>query len=352
MKTQSFKIRNIRASALIIVLWAVMVLSFATLIAADRAALILGDTSIRTKRFQADLLAETAIASLNTIFNEEQKKLAESGNDPDSKPLDLAHFQGIWSSDHMDLEGGTYWIEIDDEQSKIHWSKTPEYIWRNLLEDAGLATETVDAWFDALKDWQDPDDASSLNGAESSDYRGLDVDPRSSKNAPLTEMGEIPWIMGGDKLLDLNVIVDSEGKELPLKLFTTLYGDGKINLNTAPAVLIAAALNISMEDAEQMIHIRLGTDEMGGTKDDQFLAGVPSSIPLNTSGKQKTPVTQEMVSSGTTTTTALFRLRGIGEFSGQRVVREALATKGKGLGLQLLEDSRVIEIKSLPRTSS
>jgi hypothetical protein len=164
-------IRRNEGSALVIVLWTVVVLGFAVAVASERVELIMGDTAIHLKRFEAELRAEAAIASLNQIIAEEKKKLSETkfeenSSDKTAKPLNFKKFMGTWQSTPTELDGGMYWIEITDEQSKINWLKTPKTVWKKLFELIEMPEETSQAWFDALSDWQDQDDLTALNGAE------------------------------------------------------------------------------------------------------------------------------------------------------------------------------------------
>jgi len=346
-----FSTQRRSGSALIVVLWAVVLLAFAVAIASEKVGLVLGDASIRAKRVQAELLSRSAYASLEKILKDERKHNLESErNKKDQKRrLDLNRFQGTWRSDPVEFEGGVFWLEIEDEQSRIHWLKTPFYVWRNLLRTAGLRAEQIDAWADCLADWQDADDSRGLNGAESFDYLALKENRRRAKNAPIMDMGEIYWVMGGADLFDLQVPVESgQDGARPLLPYTTLDGDGKININTAPAFLIAAALDIQLEDAEQVVRKRWGPDGVPGTADDVFLESAPtgqnviqSAPPASTGTSTNAP----SPSTAITTSSNYFRVRGVGVFQEQRVVCEALAKKGGDEGLTLLRLPRVVERK-------
>ncbi len=333
-------------SALIIVLWAVVLLGFAVAIASEKVGLVMGDAAIRARRVQAELLAQSSFTYLDKILQDERKHNLETGkgNHAQGRRLDLNRFQGIWHSEKLEAGGGTFWIEIEDEQSRINWIKTPSYVWRNLFRSAGLKPEQVDAWFDCLTDWQDADDVRSLNGAETFDYEALKENPRKAKNAPVTEMGELYWIMGGAELLDLQVPVDFDGNIKPLLPYTTIDGDGKININTAPPFLIAAALDLPIEKAEQIVQKRWGPDGIEGTEDDVYLDGLPDVQGQTTTPQAGTPAISP-TSSAITTSSNYFRVRGVGEFQEQHVVCEALAVRDGQGGLTLLRLPRTIEKK-------
>ncbi len=345
----AFKANPRRGSALIVVLWAVMLLAFAVAMSGERVALILGDASIRAKRLQAGLLADSAIASRDAILREERRRILQSTStsDPNRKPIDFSHMVGHWQSQPIPLGEGVYWIEVWDEQSKINWHRTPVGVWENLLENCGVSSDRMTAWQDALTDWEDADDARALNGAETSDYLALEKNRRRAKNAPITDLGEIFWVMGGERIVNLPVRMDSKGRTVPLIELTTLQGDGKINLNTAPPPLIAAALSISLEDAEQMVRTRAGPDGVEGTDDDVPMDQV--SLPgLSTRSSNDRAATSGAgpVEGAVTTSSSWFRVRGVGQFQGQRVVREALARRTGDAGLELLEEAHPVEARS------
>lgn len=342
--------RGERGSTLIVVLWAVMLLAFAVAIAAERVSLMLGDSSIRAKRFQAELLADSALASSDAILKEERRRFLESTlpSEGRSKTLDFSKILGVWRSRPATLGEGSYWLEVRDEQSRIHWRKTPPGVWRNLLELNGVPREKVDAWMDAVADWEDADDARALNGAETADYRALPEGHRRAKNSPITDLGEIPWVMGAPDLLGLRVPADLSRRTVPLMELTTLYGDGKINLNTAPPVLIAAALGLDLETAEQMVRTRAGPDGLEGTADDVPMERItPSAGGIRSREVGENATGGGPVPGSTTTSSGMFRLRGVGWYQGQQVVREALARRAGAEGFQLLESPRTIEARTV-----
>lgn len=339
-------------SALIIVLWAILLLAFAVGIASERVALIMGDTSIQAKRFQAELLADSALASLDRILKEEHEVFAnpKAPADGSRRKLNLPRFQGTWRSPPTQLENGAFRIELRDEQSRINWLKTPSFVWRNLFRMADVPPETADAWLDALADWQDADDARALNGAETLDYQNSKDNRRRAKNAPITAPGELHWIMGGPEMLALKVPVDSRGRRDWLRPMTTIYGDGRININTAPAILVAAALDVPLEQAEAMVRRRWGPDGKEGTHDDLFVESVPVATDARPMADQGGADGRIIAGPelGATTRSSLFRVRGIGIYQGQRVVREALAVRKDEYGLRLLDDPIAAESGSCP----
>ena len=105
---------------------------------------------------------------------------------------------------------------------------------------------------DAIKDWIDADsDITAPGGAETSYYATLNP-PYAAKNLPLDCIEELLMIKGITKELFTGT------KERPgLSQFVTIYGDGFININTAPKlVLRALSSNISSAAADSMDEYR------------------------------------------------------------------------------------------------
>jgi len=113
--------------------------------------------------------------------------------------------------------------------------------------DKQQAEELVDKFID----WVDYDDNKMEYGKE--DYSDLAI---SAKNKPLNRLEELLMIDGFD--LD---IFNKLGKYL------TIYGEGKINLNTAPKEILAA-LGLSKDHAQDIIDYRNGPDAEAATSDD------------------------------------------------------------------------------------
>ncbi|MDD2708243.1 MAG: type II secretion system protein GspK [Verrucomicrobiae bacterium] len=340
LKGQAARGGQREGSALLVVLWATVVLSFAVAMAAERVALILSDAGIRSRRLQAEMLADTALVSLTTILKEEKQSAVNPGNEKESskRRLNLERFVGTWCSEPVALGDGFYRIEITDEQARINWLKTPTFAWRSLLQLADMPAQQVDAWLDALEDWQDTDDGRRLNGAETMDYQSLPDRRRKAKNAAVTEMGELRWIFGEEKILAVKVPGELPGTWRALWPMTTIHGDGKININTAPAPLIAAAAGISLEDAQRLVKDRQGPDGIPDTVDDLYQA-IPAW--LNPQGRGGTST------SALTSKAELFRIRGIGIYQRQQVVREAMAVLKAETGLRLVEAPYTVEARTL-----
>jgi general secretion pathway protein K len=109
-----------------------------------------------------------------------------------------------------------------------------------MLEEFDLDEVTVDDLLDALKDWMDPDEETEY-GAESSYYLMLER-PYACKNRPLDFLEELLLVRGITRELFYGTD-DKPG----ISGYLTTRGDGKININTADA-LVLRALSDDMDE--------------------------------------------------------------------------------------------------------
>lgn len=107
------------------------------------------------------------------------------------------------------------------------------------LTDEAQARQVVDA----LVDWLDADDRESDHGAENSYYRSLDPS-YSCKNGPIEYIEELLLVKGMTPQL-----LFGTGTTKALADYLTVFGDdGKININTAPRLLIKSLDPLIGED--------------------------------------------------------------------------------------------------------
>ena len=118
---------------------------------------------------------------------------------------------------------------LEDESSKININKVPLEILKTLLENAGQAgAEEAGDIANAIIDWRDIDIIVSPGGAEDFYYQGLEM-PYPCKN-------------GNFQVLEELLLVKGMTREIfsKLKGAITIYGDGKVNLNTAGCITLQA----------------------------------------------------------------------------------------------------------------
>jgi len=157
---------------------------------------------------------------------------------------------------------GHFIVPIEDEAGKINVNRlvsgsayNPDI--RDLLirllslPEYNLAPKKIEDIVDAIKDWIDPDGDVTGDGAENAYYQSLDQ-PYPAKNGPLDCIDELLMIKGVTRSLYYGT------KEMPgLRQLLTVYGDGKININTAPKpVLRALSEDVTADLADRMDEYR------------------------------------------------------------------------------------------------
>lgn len=191
-------------------------------------------------------------------FNGGQALLTEDLNNFDALTENWAKLELLSAQSEGFFRQGSFLVVIEDEAGKVPLNKliagnayNPQV--RDLLVrllslpefklDPGKVNEIVDS----IKDWLDKDDEVTGLGAESSYYRGL-VHPYAIKNGFLDCIDELLMVKGVTKELYYGT------KDTPaLKECLTMYGDGAININTAPKlVLRALSPELSVENVERM----------------------------------------------------------------------------------------------------
>ncbi|EFK06026.1 conserved hypothetical protein [delta proteobacterium NaphS2] len=161
------------------------------------------------------------------------------------------------------FEKGHFMVEISDLCGKIpinqlidekgEWRPAQKDLFERFLlsKSFGLDPDEVSILMDFIKDWLDPDDEITRFGVESAYYRGLDPS-YSCDNGVLTSLDRLTLIKGMSKEL----VYGTKEKE-GLISHLSLFGGGKININTAgPLILQALSAEMTEEMAKDMIAYR------------------------------------------------------------------------------------------------
>ena len=187
--------------------------------------------------------------------------------------------------------------QVIDEEGKLNVL----FASSEALEKLGLSTEQIACLFD----WMDTDDVVQSEGAEGDYYLGS-ADSHLCKDSPLEVLEELPLIRSfvlsdfygedadHDRSLDAceddggcsDPLDDADGSlRLGLVDLLTCVGDGRINLNTAPAAVLAT-LPLSDGAVEQITGFRdfdanssgrLEDHVFGSTEDIAALQGLTSA---------------------------------------------------------------------------
>jgi general secretion pathway protein K len=163
--------------------------------------------------------------------------LQDDDNEYDAGDEDWALFDGLPGYIAEDDEGRFHGTITDEE------SKFPIHA---LVNDQGLVVparlEQLERLFilldidleliDPIVDWLDPDDTAGPSGAEDAYYEGL-TPPYPCKDGPLASVEELLLVKGMTE-----AIFHGDDEREGLLQYFTIHSDGKININTASAVVL------------------------------------------------------------------------------------------------------------------
>lgn len=190
------------------------------------------------------------------------------------------------------------------EREWIHYSLCDELGYLSVNQSDPGGWENLDCMNRELKaailDWIDKDDQISSDGAETDFYQRIEP-PYVCKNSDCTALKELRFLRGvslelyigedidRDSILDdnerdgqLKMPPDNEDARLDLGLVDvfTIFGEGKVNINTVSGPILASLPGLDEDAASFVLAYRAGPDGQLGTEDDicfknaQDIAGI------------------------------------------------------------------------------
>jgi type II secretory pathway component PulK len=245
---------------------------------AYRAKIELKLAKNHAQRTQCHYLAIGAIERLKALIS--SKDLSEHNltalgrfdNDAASENL----FQSCSASDILKNAQLEYCLR--DEYAYFNLNSSDPAAWQKL----GLSKSICAA----ILDWIDQDDDINPDGAETDDYKRLQT-PYKAKNNQILTLKELLFVNSvtpdiylgetADKDMD-NTWIDTifkpaetviaQGEPLSLLNVFTVYGDGKININTAAEYILAALPGLDETTPQAISTYLAGSDSLLGTEDD------------------------------------------------------------------------------------
>jgi general secretion pathway protein K len=265
-----------RGSTLIIALWALFLL---TVFAIQLGAIVRQKITLihrmndQNERFSiAEAGIKTAIVQLrkeDALF--EADFLGERWNDQVDTFKDISVGKGAFTVSYEHRDGGqsrtVYGLQ--DEESKINLNTASVDVIARLLEMvSGLAGSEAEELAYCIVDWRDNDSffGHPQYGAEDSEYNHL-RDPYESKDSAFEVMEELLLVHKMDQEVFDNI-----------RHFVTIYGEGKININTAPGEVLQA-LGLTARTVENIVLFRKGGDMVSGTADDDIFLQPATIVP-------------------------------------------------------------------------
>ena len=179
--------------------------------------------------------------------------LYEDRADADTLNEAWAHTDNLTALSASYFDGGTMELVIEDECGKININKLVEgstfnNTMRGLLirflshPRFKLQDREVEDLVNAIKDWIDADSEVTGTGAENAYYQSLGK-PYTARNGPMESVDELLLVRGVTKDLYYGT-TEKPG----LARFLTVYGEGMININTAPKEVLQALAPAITED--------------------------------------------------------------------------------------------------------
>ena len=271
------KIGRRDASALIIVLWVVGLLSMLIGSFAFDAHVESRITSYYRKRTKADYLAKSGIEIAEMLMmgsaeiKKDQEKTDEFEDDQwfeDKKRLKTgASLVGIV----QELGDGEIILDIVPEPARRNINMLKDEDWERVLEVGDIPEEIWPELIDSFNDWTDNDDNPRMDGAESEDYyETLDI-PYRADNDILDTVEELLLVKGFTKTILFGGSLQILEEDDPVFIsgiadLLTTYGDGKVNINAAPRrVLMTLPLG---DESELVANVIIEEREGEGWVDD------------------------------------------------------------------------------------
>ena len=214
--------------------------------------------SSRSEIYEAANLGDgiRAACAAKSGFYMGEALLNDDTNNFDSLNEDWAKVELVSAGSKTLFDGEYFQLNIEDESGRIPINKL---IKENNQYNAGikellktflslpefnLDEQQVRDIVDAIKDWIDEDNEVTEFGAENMYYGGLE-EPYACKNASLDYIEELLMIKGITEDLYYGTS-DTPG----IAKYLTLHGEGKININTTPNLILKA---LSAEITDEMV---------------------------------------------------------------------------------------------------
>jgi len=255
-------------SVLLLALWSLCLLTvFAIYLGYSvRQKILLIDiiNSRDSLHFIAEAGVKKAIAELNKKEPSEYDALNEAwSNNPDIfKEINIGLGMFSVGYNYLDYQSGNQQTRygLVDEERKLNLNKAElNEIQRLIMIATGFEEAEAQSLAASIVDWRDKDDKLSvpLGSAEDRYYRNL-PNPYEAKDAEFEVFDELLMVRWMDQ-----EVLDK------LKDYITIYGNGTININTAP-LQVLLALNLGNVLVDKIISFRNGEDEIEATSDDNI----------------------------------------------------------------------------------
>ncbi len=259
---------NKTGSILIMVLWT---LSFLSLLAASLGVGVRQRITLLDRlesRDKLQLIAESGIRKAIVILNQDierseaqftsEVKAFRFNNEKEFALMNLRDGTAEVSYEYSDGPGYLPMKRsgVVDEESKINVNTATEIVLRSLIKTIlGLDDTRAHDLAQALVDWRESPGGEIKDFYSGSYYENLE-DPYPIKKANFEIIDELLLVKG----IDMPTFKR-------LSPYLTVYGDGRVNINTASRPVLMA-LGLGGELADKVLYVRAGKDGIESTVDD------------------------------------------------------------------------------------
>lgn len=278
-----------RGSALIMVLFVIIVLSIFVGSFGFQAHLEAKYLRYLRDRQKCTFLAQSGITLAEMLMYKQRETSPQDNGTVDED--DRWHEAAKRLAQGLSIEGlieplgdGFIYLDIVPEPGRINVNKLNEADWERLLSSIGVPEEYWEDIIDPILDWIDADDNVRTKGAETTDYYAELDPPYKAKNGPVDTVRELLLVKGFSETLLTGGVFDPESlrdKTEKVTRFTnrvsrfsdtnevqiaglenmlTTYGDGKINIQSAPYEVLRTLPDVDdilaraiMEEREALI---------------------------------------------------------------------------------------------------
>ncbi|HNW40169.1 MAG TPA: type II secretion system protein GspK [Candidatus Omnitrophota bacterium] len=266
-----------RGSILIVALWSLCLLSaFAVILnyqVRQELALAIRLDQRDRLRLIAEAGVDQAIMELKSNPEKMYYCLADSWSNNPAAFKNIQVGSGEFSLTHSYPEKKSGLMQTGygcvDEESKININKAESGVLERLFRIV-LACDEIQAQELAasILDWRDEDSALSIpTGSAEDDYYTNLPFPYAAKNSAFEVLEELLLVKGfSDNVFE------------KIKDYVTIYGEGRVNINTANEVVLFA-LGLDEKIVDRIAAYRAGEDELIGTLDDNVFAAASDIVP-------------------------------------------------------------------------
>ncbi len=267
---------NQRGSTLIIALWTLFLLAT---FAVQLGVIVRQKITLAYRINNQDSLFRIAEAGVKRAIVQLRREdasfvadfLGERWSDQSEAFKDVSVGAGSFtvSYEHRDGDYSRIMYGLQDEESKININKASIDVIQKLLETvSGLTLSDAEELAYCIVDWRDNDSffGHPQYGAEDPEYKRL-RNSYESKDSDFEVLEELLLVRKMDQ-----EIFDK------IEHFVTIYGEGKININTASQEVLLA-LNLTPRVVGDIIAFRKGSDMIAGTGDDDVFLQTATIIP-------------------------------------------------------------------------